>query len=456
MARVRELTSGRPLPLILTFALPLLLGNMLQQLYSVVDAVIVGRFLGIEALAAVGASSSVIFLVLGFCNGCGCGFAIPVAQSFGARDYGRMRSQIRHGFILASVIGFTLAVAASWLTASILHWMATPEDIFHDAWIYLLITFIGIPLTFFYGLLAAVIRALGDSRTPFLFLVLSTTLNIILDFVTVVFLGLGVLGVGLSTLTAQGVSAFLCWWYMKKNYPILRYESDSEKKINGFMVRHLLWVGIPMGLQFSITAIGSMVMQGANNALGTACVAAYTTAIRIKMVFLTVLESTGIAMATYQGQNLGARKISRLGSGILSALLLGLIYCVAAFLVLFFGARLLSSAFMDGSQTEVLDLSTHFLRVNISFFPFLGLLVIHRYSIQGLGHTNLAMLSGVMEMIARILVSVLLVPYFAFEAICYCDPAAWITACLFVIPAFWLIYRRLKRKYPETPSSSLC
>lgn len=455
MAKVRELTQGRPLPLILSFALPLLLGNMLQQLYSVVDAIIVGRFLGIEALAAVGASSSVIFLVLGFCNGCGCGFAIPVAQSFGARDYSRMRSLIRHGFILTIVIGLSLAVVSSVLTATILHWMATPEDIFHDAWLYLLITFIGIPLTFFYGLLAAVIRALGDSRTPFLFLLLSTSLNILLDLLTVVLLGMGVLGVGLSTLIAQGLSAFLCWWYMNRNYPILEYASSEEKAIQGRMVRHLLWIGIPMGLQFSITAIGSMVMQGANNALGTACVAAYTTAMRIKMVFLTVLESTGIAMATYQGQNLGAGKISRLRSGLLSALFLGLVYCAAAFLVLFFGARLISSAFMDPSQTQVLDLSAHFLRVNISFFPFLGLLVIHRYSIQGLGYTNLAMLSGVMEMIARILVSVLLVPYFAFEAICYCDPAAWITATLFVGPAFWIIYRNLKRKCQESVQPSL-
>lgn len=446
MAKVRDLTTGNPLPLILSFALPLLLGNMLQQMYSVIDAVIVGRYLGVEALAAVGASGSVIFMILGFCNGCGCGFAVPVAQSFGAREFSRMRRQIFHSLVLAAVISLILSAVSSLLCSRILRLLEVPQDIFHEAWVYLLLTFLAIPFTFLYGLLSGLIRALGDSKTPFYFLLFSTSLNVALDLLLVVVFGLGVFGVGLATMIAQALSGFLCLFYMWRSYPIVRFTEPQESKLEGRICRHLLSMGVPMGLQFSITAIGSMVMQGYNNYLGTAYVAAYASAMRVKMVFLIIVESIGIAMASYQGQNYGAGKLDRISSGVRAALKLSLMYVVVAFCVVFFFARPLSELFVSASEVEVLDLSARYLRVIICFFPVLSVLCVLRYSIQGLGYTTLSMCSGVMEMIARILMCVLLVPGLGFTAICYCDPAAWMAADLFLVPGYVYVFRRISRE----------
>ena len=318
MATSREMTAGRALPLIFNFTMPLLMGNLLQQTYSLVDAAIVGKFLGINALASVGASTSVVFLILGFCNGCCGGFGIPVAQKFGARDYSTMRRYISVSLQLAAVMSVVIAVVTSILCGDILLMMRTPDIIFQDAYYYLLITFIGVPCTFFYNLLSSIIRALGDSKTPFWFLLFSAVLNILLDLFCILVLDWGVAGAAIATVFSQGVSAVLCYGYMMRRFDILRGTPD-ERKFNGALARRLMYIGVPMGLQFSITAIGSIMLQSANNALGTACVAAFTAAMRIKMFFMCPLESLGIAMATYTGQNYGAKdegrckKIFRLG-----------------------------------------------------------------------------------------------------------------------------------------------
>ena len=393
MASTKEMTSGAPLPLILNFTLPLLLGNLLQQTYSLVDAAIVGKFLGINALASVGASSSVIFLILGFCNGCCGGFGIPIAQKFGAHDYSTMRKYVWASLKLTTVMSVLIAIVTSLLCAFILRTMRTPENIFYDAYLYLLITFIGVPCTFFYNLFSCIIRALGDSKTPFWFLLFSTILNF-----------------------------------------------DRRLALN------MLGIGVPMGLQFSITAIGSIMLQSANNALGTACVAAFTSAMRIKMFFLCPLESLGMAMATYCGQNYGAGKPERIWSGIKSSFLLMGVYVVANFVILWFGAKYMALMFVSASEVEIIKDTELFLHVAATFFPMLGLLCILRYSIQGVGYTTLAMLSGVSEMIARILVSVLAVPAFGYIAVCFGDPTAWMAADLFLVPTFIVIYRRLKSR----------
>ena len=268
MSATKELTVGNPLPLIIKFALPLLLGNMLQQTYSMVDAAIVGRTLGINALAAVGASTSVVFLILGFCNGCCGGFAIPIAQKFGARDYSVMRSYIHNAFKLAWIMSLLLAVITSLLCGFILHTMRTPDIIYDGAYAYLLATFIGIPATFFYNLLSCVIRALGDSKTPFWFLLLASVLNIGLDLLFILTFQWGVTGAAVATVLSQAVSAILCYMYMQRKYDILQ-STPAERCLNARAIRTLLGVGVPMGLQFSITAIGSIMLQSSNNALGT-------------------------------------------------------------------------------------------------------------------------------------------------------------------------------------------
>ena len=444
MAKTKELTHGNPLPLLLNFAWPLLLGNMLQQTYSLVDAAIVGNFLGIHALASVGASSSVIFLILGFCYGCCGGFAIPIAQKFGARDYSSMRHLVNVALKLSGFMAVVIALITSLMCASILRWMATPDNIFEGAYIYLLITFIGIPCTFYYNLISNIIRALGDSTTPFWFLLFSTVLNIVLDLICIVSLGWGVAGAALATLVSQGVSAVLCYVYMRRKYEVLR-STAAERRFDGRTALSLLYIGAPMGLQFSITAIGSIMLQSANNALGTACVAAFTAAMRIKMFFMTPLESLGMAMATYSGQNYGAGLPERVWLGVRSSLLLVLIYWLFVLAVLIPGAHSVALWFVDASEVEILQKTVLFVHVSICFFPILGLLCTLRYTIQGVGYTNFAMLSGVSEMIARILVSVFAVPAFGFMAVCFGDPTAWIFADCFLVPAFIFVYGRIKR-----------
>lgn len=443
MATTKEMTAGAPLPRILNFTFPLLLGNILQQTYSLVDAAIVGKFLGINDLAAIGASTSVVFLILGFCNGCCCGFGIPVAQKFGAKDYKTMRRYVTVGLQLAALMSVAIAVLTSVYCADILRNMQTPEAIFHGAYYYLLVTFIGVPCTFFYNLLSSIIRALGDSKTPFWFLLFSTVLNILLDLFCILVSGWGVLGAGIATVISQGVSAVLCYFYMYKHFPILRGTAD-DRKFRLPLAKNLLYIGVPMGLQFSITAIGSIMLQSANNALGTACVAAFTAAMRIKMFFICAFESLGIAMATYAGQNYGAGKPERIWQGIKASSLMMLAYAACTSALLLLASDKISLLFVDASETEILDNTVLFLHASCYFFPVLGLLCILRYTIQGAGYTNLAMFSGVSEMIARTLVSLYAVPVFGFLAVCYGDPAAWIAADLFLVPAFVYVYRKLK------------
>ena len=448
MATSREMTAGRALPLIFNFTMPLLMGNLLQQTYSLVDAAIVGRFLGINALASVGASTSVVFLILGFCNGCCGGFGIPVAQKFGARDYSTMRRYVSVSLQLAAVMSVVIAIITSILCGDILLMMRTPDIIFQDAYYYLLITFIGVPCTFFYNLLSSIIRALGDSKTPFWFLLFSTILNILLDLFCILVLDWGVAGAAIATVFSQGVSAVLCYRYMMRRFDILRGTPD-ERKFNGALARTLMYIGVPMGLQFSITAIGSIMLQSANNALGTACVAAFTAAMRIKMFFMCPLESLGIAMATYTGQNYGAGKPERIWMGVKVSALMMIIYWAFTFCVLMLGARTFALLFVEVSELEILKDTELFLHISVSFFPVLGLLCILRYTIQGAGYTNLAMLSGVSEMIARVLVSLYAVPAFGYLAVCFGDPTAWIAGVLFLVPAFIFVYRRLLRMRRE-------
>lgn len=448
MAQLREMTSGPSLPLILNFTFPLLLGNLLQQTYSLVDAAIVGRFLGIDALASVGASTSVVFLILGFCNGCCGGFSIPVAQKFGARDYVTMRRYVSVSLKLAAMMSIVVAVITSLLCGFILRTMQTPENIFEGAYIYLLITFIGVPCTFFYNLLSCIIRALGDSKTPFWFLLLSTALNIVLDLFFILSLGWGVAGAGIATVFSQGFSAVLCYVYMYRKFDILKTE-PSDRIFRKNLARQLLSIGVPMGLQFSITAIGSIMLQSANNALGTACVAAFTAAMRIKMFVMCPLDALGMAMATYSGQNYGAGKPERIWMGIKSASLMMVAYSVAIAIVMWGLADKFALLFISPDETEIMKDTVLFLHINTSFFILLGLLSILRYSIQGVGYTRLSMFSGVAEMVARVLVSLILVPALDFLGVCLGDPTAWLFANLFLIPAFIYVYCQLKEMMSE-------
>ncbi len=441
---MNDMTVGSPTKDILRFSLPLILGYILQQMYQIIDAAIVGRWIGVGALAAVGASSSVMFIIMGFCNGSCAGFAIPIAQAFGAKDFAKMRAYVANAMRIAVVQAVVITLVSCMLCSKILQLVNTPHDIFDDAWIFLFLQFLAIPFTIAYNLLAGFIRALGDSKQPFYFLIFSSVLNILLDVVLILWLHLGVMGAGIATLLAQGFSSLLCWLYIRKEMTLLLPVGD-ERRYDNKKISILLNNGVPMGLQFSITGIGVMMLQSANNALGTVYVASFTAAMRIKYLFTCVFENIGVAMATYCGQNFGARRLDRIRRGIVAAIKIMLVYFVITVLLIYPFADEMMMLFVKSGEQEVVANAAQLMRIANYFYPALGLLTIFRYSIQGLGYSNLSMLSGVMEMIARCGVSLWLVPALAFTGVCLGDPVAWIAADLFLLPAFVLLYRHLKR-----------
>lgn len=447
-ASVSDMTVGSPLRQITKFALPLILGYILQQMYLVIDAAIVGRWIGVGALAAVGASSSIMFLVMGFCNGACAGFAIPVAQSFGAKNYSKMRLYVANAVRISAVMATVVTLLSLMFCRRILQMVNTPADIFHDAYIFLMLQFAAIPLTFGFNLFSGQIRALGNSRQPFYFLITSAVVNVLLDVVLILGCGLGVAGAGIATWLSQALSVILCLWYIRKHMQLLIPKGD-ERRFDNKRTSILLNNGVPMGLQFSITGIGIIMLQSANNALGTTCVAAFTASMRIKYLFTCVFENIGVAMATYCGQNLGARRMDRVTKGVKDAITLMLIYFVFTFALIYPFADWMMRLFVDSGEAEVVGRAAQFMRIANYFYPALGLLTILRYSIQGLGFSNLSMLSGVMEMIARCGVSLWLVPALAWTGVCLGDPVAWIMADLFLIPAFLWVQQRLRKQAKE-------
>jgi len=446
MAATHDMTQGSPARNIIRFALPLILGYVLQQMYQVCDAAIVGQWLGVGGLAAVGATSSIMFLVMGFCNGSCAGFAVPVAQSFGGADYTAMREYVANAIRISIVIALVLTALTAFLCTPILNLVNVPEDVFHDAWVYLLVQFLTIPFTIAYNLLASFIRSLGNSKQPFYFLIIASLVNIALDLLFILVFNMGVFGAAFATMLSQLFSALLCYFYIRHNMQML-IPRGEERRRDGKKIGHLLNNGIPMGLQFSITGIGIIMLQRANNALGTIYVAAFTASMRIKYVFTTVFENLGVAMATYCGQNIGAGKVDRVGKGLKDATIIMLCYFVFTFLVIFPFADKMMLLFVDPSETEIIANAAKFMRISNFFYPVLGMLTICRYSIQGLGYSNLSLMSGVMEMLARCAVSIWLVPAFGWMGVCFGDPAAWVAADLFLFPAIFFLYRHLKKKY---------
>lgn len=440
----KNMTEGKPLGLILQFALPLFVGNLLQQTYNIIDAAIVGRFLGQDALASVGASSSVQFLVLGFCIGICCGFGVPVAKWFGAGDYDKMRSCIFNAMILTIGTAVCLTVICALLCPNILHLLSTPEDVFEGAYAYLLIIFLGIPATLLYNFLSAILRSVGDSRTPFLFLACSTVLNILLDLLCIIVFKWGCAGAAIATVTAQAVSGILCLIYIRRRFEILHLRAE-DRKMSPEVTKDLMIMGIPMGLQYSITAIGSMVMQSANNSLGSIYVSGFTAGMRIKQFFMCPFDAIATAVSVFCGQNLGAGKIERIKKGIGQGVALGVTYGLAAGVVLIFAGRTLSLIFVKASAVEVLDASAKYLRCLGFFFWSLGILNVCRMTTQGLGFSGRAIFSGLTEMVARIIVSMVFVSSYGFTAICFADQTAWISACIYIVPVCISSVRRVAK-----------
>ena len=438
------MTKGSPLKLMLSFALPLLAGNLLQQTYNIIDAAIVGQVLGSDALASVGASSSVQFLVLGFCMGSCVGFGVPIAKYFGAGDLEKMRTYVFHGALLTAGIAVVITTACTTLCPWILHILSVQADIYDNAYAYLIVIFAGLPFTLMYNYLSSVLRSLGDSRTPFLFLAFSAVSNIFLDLFCIIVLKWGCMGAAIATITAQAISGILCFFYIRGKMQLLRLEKENMI-VQKDAVKELLGMGLPMGFQFSITAIGSMVMQAANNGLGSIYVSAFTAAMRIKQFLLCPFDAIGTAASVFCSQNLGARQADRIKKGALEATIAGCIYGFSAGLILIFFGRPLSMIFLSKNATAVLDASAKYLRCLGFFFGILGILNVCRMVTQGLGYSGRAIFSGVMEMIGRVIVSVGFVGTMGYTAICFADQAAWIAASCYIGPTcIWCIRRSIK------------
>lgn len=442
---VRDMTEGKPIRLILAFMVPMFLGNLFQQLYNMVDAIIVGKGVGKYALAAVGSTGSLNFLVIGFVLGLCSGLCIPIAQRFGAGDMAGMRKALMNAIYISLAIAAVLTTVTVCFARQILTIMDTPADIFDQAYDYIVIIFAGIAATVLYNLPAGILRALGDSRTPLLFLLISSLLNVVLDLLAVLVLKLGVAGAAYATVIAQAVSGALCVLYIKKRYPILRIQRE-EMAFDWPIVKQGLLNGLPMGLQFSFTAVGSVVLQRAVNGLGSEIVAAVTAAGKVQMLSTQPMEALGVTMATYCGQNLGARRMDRIREGMKQGLGAVAVSSLFSFAVVNLFGRQLALLFLDANEVQILTRVAQFTWINSLFFPFLGLLLALRNALQGMGYSLSAMLAGVFELVARATVAFFLVGRFRFDAVCFANPAAWIAANVLLVPLYMICVRRLERR----------
>lgn len=442
----KDMTSGKPLQLIWQFSIPLVFGNLFQQMYNMVDTIIVGKYLGLSALTSVGATASITFLIIGFCMGTCSGMGVPVAQFFGAGDYTAMRKYVMNAGYLGIFIAAVLTVLTCLLCGSILTWMQTPADIYQGAYDYLFIIFLGIPFTILYNVVSAIIRAMGDSRTPFYFLVLSTLLNVVLDLLFIIVFQMGVAGAAWATILAQAIAGILCFFYMKRKYDILTF-TKQEKKLDMSCMKRLAVMSVPMGLQFSITAIGSIMLQSAVNILGSVYVSAYTAAVKVNQLAMCPFDAFATAASTFGSQNLGAKQFKRIRQGLFNSVLIAVIYGVAIGIVLVLAGSKIALLFVDSGETVVLGYIQQMLNYSGCFFWLLAFLNCFRLTIQGLGYSVIAMFAGCSELAARGVMSLAVIPVLGFTGVCLTSPLAWLAANCVVIPVFFAIVRRLERRY---------
>ncbi len=439
---VKDMTKGSPMKLILGFSIPLLFGFLFQQFYNLMDTVIVGRFLGKDNLAAVGATGSINFMIIGFCMGICSGFSIPVSHKFGAGDHVGLRRVVANCVWLAVAFAVVMTVLTTLLCRFILVAMKTPDNILDAAYSYIWVIFLGIPVTFLYNMTAGVIRALGDSRTPVIFLVMSSFINIGLDLFFIIRLQWGVQGAAWATVISQGISGLCCLLFIIKKFEILRIRK-AEWAPDRHLIGTLCGMGVPMGLQYSITAIGSVILQSATNTLGSDAVAAVTAAGKISGFLACPFDAMGSTMATYGGQNVGAGRLDRIGQGLKSCILLGAGYSIIALSISIFFGRSLATLFLDSSEMAIIDNVRKFLTFATIFYFPLALVNIIRFLIQGVGFPAFAILAGVFEMAARALTGFVLVPRLGFTGSCLGSPIAWILADAFLIPAYFHVRKKL-------------
>lgn len=437
-----DLTRGSPAKQILFFTIPLLIGNLFQQFYSMADTMIVGRTIGVEALAAVGATGSISFLIIGFSQGLTSGFAVITAQRFGAGDMDGVRKSVTSGILLGAGITVILTAVSVPLARPVLELMQTPEDILDDAHAYIAVIFAGIGASVMFNLLSNIIRALGDSRTPLLFLAAACVLNIGLDFVLILWCSMGVAGAAVATVFSQLVSGGLCLLYMFRRFPVLRLQRRDwipERR----MLLNESRVGLPMGFQMSIIAIGAMILQIALNRLGSTAIAGFIAAQKIDQLANQPMMSFGITMATYAAQNYGAGNMRRIRAGVRRCILMSVGFSIVCGGALILAAKPMAGLFVGADQPEVLDYVQTYLLLNTSLYFLLALLFIFRYTLQGLGKSLFPTIAGVAELLMRTLAALVLANIWGYAGVCLSNPIAWFGALIPLTTAYVLTIRRL-------------
>ncbi len=447
----KDLTTGHPLKIIFNFALPVFFGYLFQQFYNLVDTIIVGQFLGVDALAAVGATGSLNFMIIGFCMGVCSGFAIPVAQRFGAADYTAMRQYIFNSWILVLVLSIVLTSLTVIFCRPMLVALKTPQNILDMSYSYFVIILAGIPVVFFYNILSGIIRSVGDSKTPLYFLLISAVMNIFLDLLFIAVFKFGIPGAAYATVISTLFSGVLCYFYMKAKFEILRLQKE-DKLPAARKMRTLLGIGVPMGLQYSITAIGSVILQSAVNVLGSVYVASMVTAAKISIFFSTPFDALGTTMATYGGQHVGAKKIERLNPGLFWGCMVGFAWSLVALVILFFFGDNLTIMFISKNESPettafVVKHVFYFLMANGITYWLLVLVNCVRFMIQGMGFSRLAILAGVFELIGRGVIGIVFVPIFGFQGAGLASPLAWVLADAFLVPADFSCRRKLIKMF---------
>lgn len=441
----KSMTSGNPAKLLLLFALPVIFGNMFQQLYSIVDTIIVGRALGVHALAAVGCTGSITFLVLGFVNGFTQGLAIITSQRFGAEDEEGVKNSFAASILLSISVVIIMTIAAMLLANTILQALKTPDDIIHDAYIYLQINFFGIFAPVFFNMFSSMIRALGDSKRPLYFLITACFINIILDLIFVCIFHMGVAGAAWATIIAQSIAALFCLFHIKKHIPQLQLEKRHFQTVGNEWKEHLVF-GLPMAFQMSIIAIGSMILQSALNSLGAISVAAYTAAQKIDSIATMPLSSFGAAISTYTAQNYGAGKIERIKKGVFQCILLSVGFSIFMGILNITAGGQMASVFVGNGEKEVLELAKQYLIINGVSYWILSLLFIYRLTLQGLGQSIIPTVTGIMELVMRILGAWVLVQQFGFAGAAASNPLAWVGGCLPGLVAYYVTMHKMRKQ----------
>ncbi len=438
---VRNLTTGKPLKQILLFALPIFIGNVFQQLYAMADNIIVGNTLGENAFAGVGATSSLSFLIIGFVQGLTAGFAVKTSQYFGNGDEDKVKRSVATSIVLSAVITVILTLISVFSAMPLLKLMQTPQDVIGYSYNYIIVIFGGLGATMLYNLVSGILRALGDSKIPLVFLIIASVLNIGLDLLFIKAFGTGVEGAGWATVISQLLSSAACAVYMFKKYAILRVRKEHFR-LSAKLCRDHLGVGLPMAFQYSIISVGIMVQQASLNTFGTLYVSAYTAASKIDNVFTQSLVAVGTAVATYTGQNYGAGKTERIFKGINRIMAVCVLLAAISGITVYFGSDLMTGLFVKNPDPQMLSLSKQYLMWQGIFYVCLAVIFVYRNALQGMGYSTLTTIGGIVELSMRILASILLVKVLGYVGLCLSNPFAWIGVNFLFLISYYIIIRR--------------